>query len=1008
MGPEVEQGAPIEGISRRRFLLTMIVAALLTGSMSVVSWILAKRAEIDADRVRQTYAVKQALESTIRHLIDVQNGARGFSLTGEDRFLEPLAAGREMLPDDVTRLRRLSADRAATVDALEPQIQSALRFADALVASRKSTGTTPDMRVVRQNNRLINATATAVRQMHAEEDRLLMERSRESDVARRTTTAIAIAGGFVGLFLLSGIGYATLRETRTTILNTELERLIEQRTADLRAERDERKNAEERLRLAVSGAGLGTWHWDLVTSELVWSAECLALFGLPADTRMTYDRFLAAVHPDDRAQVDQAVRQSLETHSEYHIELRALWPDGTERQVLSIGRGYYDANGRAVRMEGIAQDVTERKRSRDALDKQAWELSERAALLDEAYDPVFVWNLDDGEVTYCSTAAEQVYGFTRTEAVGRRIQDLLGTSFARSLVDVQAALRQHGHWEGTVPHTAKDNRQIVVDTRMEAFQSEGGLMRVLQANRDVTEQKHAEVAMRASESRFRRLAEAMPALIWQIAPDGSFAYINQQLCDYIGAEPSQLEDWRNAIHPDDLPRVALFRETPSERRLASEEFRVRRHDGEYRWFYVHTAPVLNSDGTPASWICTAIDIDELKRAQQSLAAANQRKDEFLATLGHELRNPLAPIRYAMELWRPDVPPDRLAHARDVIERQVTQLVRLVDDLLDASRMTTNKIRLRREPVRLADLMKMTVEGAAPLASAAEHHLDVELASPTVWINGDAARLVQAFSNVLNNAVKFTPPGGRISFTAHVRRDEAVVRVRDTGIGIAAEALPHLFVMFHQEGNLLERSTGGLGVGLTLAHRLIDMHEGRIEVRSEGIGQGTEVEINLPTTTARHVEPHKAEPATPGIGRPLRVEIVDDNVDAAEMLGRFVSGLGHTTKLAHDGPSALDVADAFAPDVILLDIGLPMMNGYEVAQELRRRPALHKVHLAALTGWGQSEDRRRAREAGFDSHFTKPASLNAVEDLLSAAARGTEYAGQPNAKPRTRFADTSLT
>jgi CheY-like chemotaxis protein len=264
-----------------------------------------------------------------------------------------------------------------------------------------------------------------------------------------------------------------------------------------------------------------------------------------------------------------------------------------------------------------------------------------------------------------------------------------------------------------------------------------------------------------------------------------------------------------------------------------------------------------------------------------------------------------------------------------------------------------------------------------------------------------------FANVLNNAVKFTPRGGRISFSAEVRDGEAWVRVRDTGIGIAADALPHLFEMFHQEGHILERSTGGLGIGLTLAHRLIEMHEGRIEVRSDGIGQGTEVEMRLPTTAARHDVERVVVPVTSGISRPLRVQIVDDNVDAAEMLGVLVSGLGHTTRLAHDGPTALRMADMFAPDVILLDIGLPMMNGYVVAQELRRRPALHNVHLAALTGWGQAEDRRRARDAGFDTHFTKPVPPSAVEDLLSSIARGVHYASHMSGKPRTRFGDSQV-
>ncbi len=885
MAPDVTLAAAIKRTSRRRFLWILTVAVLLTSGMGIVLWIGARQADRDADHMRQTRAVKQALDNTIRHLIDVQRGARGFSLTGEDHFLETLAAGRELLPQDMATLRRLTAGplRAATVDALEPQIDSALEFADALVASRKNTGAIPDIRVVRENNRLGNAARAAIRRMQAEEDRLMMERNLESDGARRTTTAVVLVGGLVGLILVSGIGYAVYRELGTTVPSGEIERRMEQRTAALSVERDER----------------------------------------------------------------------------------------------------------------------------DARPRRVQELNEQAALLDEAYDPVLVWNLENGEITYCNTAAEQLYGFKRTEAIGRRIHELLVTSFPRR-DDVLAALRDSGRWEGTVTHTTKDDRQIIVDTRMVAFQTAGGTIRVLQANRDVTEQKQIEQALRASESQFRQLAEATPAMIWQVAPDGSITYLNQRLRDYLGWETVGLEDWREAVHPDDRLRAVTFRDSvQASRRFVSDEFRLRRHDGDYRWFCVQRAAVLNSDGTPACWIGAATDIDELRRAQQALVETNQRKDEFLATLAHELRNPLAPIRFALDGLKAEVPASELEHARDVIERQVTQLVRLVDDLLDASRITTNKIRLRRAPVRLAELMEVAVQGASPLAHASDHQLDVELPPPTVWIDGDAARLIQVFANVLNNAVKFTPRGGRISFTAAAGDHEAIVRVRDSGVGIAPDALPHLFEMFHQEGNNLERSTGGLGIGLTLAHRLTEMHDGRIEVRSAGVGKGTEVEIRLPTTVARDTPAGEAER---GLGaqanRHLRVEIVDDNVDAAEMLGALVSGLGHTTELAHDGPSALQVAETFVPDVILLDIGLPIMNGYAVAQELRRRPALRSVHLAAVTGWGQAEDRRRAREAGFDTHLTKPVATTTVEELLSAIARGEQDAGQANSRQRTRLGDTA--
>jgi signal transduction histidine kinase/ActR/RegA family two-component response regulator len=388
-----------------------------------------------------------------------------------------------------------------------------------------------------------------------------------------------------------------------------------------------------------------------------------------------------------------------------------------------------------------------------------------------------------------------------------------------------------------------------------------------------------------------------------------------------------------------------------------------------------------------------------------LTEEDQRKDEFLATLAHELRNPLAPIRFALENLQAETPPEIAARAREVINRQVAQLVRLVDDLLDVSRITANKIQLRREPLDLARLMATAVESIAPLAAAADHALDVQLPSAPVHVHGDGARLVQVFANVLNNAAKFTPRGGRISFTAEPRSNEVVVTVRDTGVGIAPEVLPRVFDMFHQAEPVLDRSTGGLGIGLTLARRLVEMHEGRIEIRSPGIGQGTEVAIHLPVTTAQPAADLLPAAAPVAASRTLRVLIVEDNLDAAEMLELAVSSLGHVTRQAHDGAAALAVAAEFAPDVIFLDIGLPVMNGYAVARALRERPAFNHVLIAALTGWGQEEDRRKAREAGCDSHFTKPLSPAMLEELLETVARTPPEARRAGGPPRTRRADS---
>jgi signal transduction histidine kinase/ActR/RegA family two-component response regulator len=388
-----------------------------------------------------------------------------------------------------------------------------------------------------------------------------------------------------------------------------------------------------------------------------------------------------------------------------------------------------------------------------------------------------------------------------------------------------------------------------------------------------------------------------------------------------------------------------------------------------------------------------------------LVEADQRKDEFLATLAHELRNPLAPIRFALESLKPGASPATAARARDIIERQVRQLVRLVDDLLDVSRITANKIQLRREPHELACLMETAVESIAPLATAAAQTLDVSLPSTPIHVYGDGTRLVQIFANILNNAVKFTPRGGHIWFTAEQQSDEGVVRIRDTGIGIARDALPGVFDMFQQAEPTLGRSTGGLGIGLTLARRLVEMHGGRIDIRSPGLGQGTEVEIRLPIVAAHNEEVVADErPAVP-VSHSLRVLIVEDNLDAAEMLDMAVSSLGHVTRVAHDGATAVAIARQFVPDVIFLDIGLPVMNGYVVARAVRDLPELSHVYIAAVTGWGQDEDRRKARDAGFDSHFTKPLAPAVLEDVLDTVAQRIASGRDQSSTPHTRHTDS---
>jgi PAS domain S-box-containing protein len=397
------------------------------------------------------------------------------------------------------------------------------------------------------------------------------------------------------------------------------------------------------------------------------------------------------------------------------------------------------------------------------------------------------------------------------------------------------------------------------------------------------------------------------------------------------------------------------------------------------------APIRDAAGTVVGVVLVLHDITEQRQAQEALQEVDRRKDEFLAMLGHELRNPLAPIRSAVEILRlagADGPDSR--HALEVIGRQVRHMARLVDDLLDVSRISRGKIRLEKRRVALAVVLASAVEAARPRIDARRHELTVCLPPEAVWLEADAVRLAQVFANLLNNAAKYTEEGGRIRLTAECDGAEVVVYVRDNGIGISPEMLPRVFELFTQAERALGRSEGGLGVGLALVRTLVEMHGGRVEAHSGGAGKGSEFVVRLPVLRAPSKEESGQGVARVEVTGPSRrVLVVDDNRDAAESLAKFLALSGHDVRTAHDGKAALEAARAFRPEVVLLDIGLPGMDGYQVARRLREQEGERHAFLAALTGYGQEDDRRRSREAGFDAHLVKPTD---PDDLLALVAR----------------------
>ncbi len=500
---------------------------------------------------------------------------------------------------------------------------------------------------------------------------------------------------------------------------------------------------------------------------------------------------------------------------------------------------------------------------------------------------------------------------------------------------------------------------------------------------DITERKQVEEALRESAERFTALADNIAQLAWMADEEGWISWYNRRWFEYTGTTLGEMEGWgwQKVHHPDHVARVTeKFKRHVASGEPWEDTFPLRARDGTYRWFLSRAAPVRNADGK-IRWFGTNTDITEQLEAERALREADQRKSEFLAVLSHELRNPLAPIRNSVYLLE-NAPPGsaQAARAREVIRRQADHLTRLVEDLLDVTRITRGKVQLHRERTDLAGLVHRTIEDHRGTFARAEVELGADLPAAPVWSEVDATRIAQVLGNLLTNAAKFTPPRGSATVAVRARADQAVITVRDTGIGIAPAELARMFEPFAQESRGLARSRGGLGLGLALSKGLVELHGGSLTVQSPGAGQGAVFTIALPLSP-HTPEPAQADAAAPAPRPPTRrVLLIDDNADAAETLRDILESFGHEVAMAPDGTSGMERARDIRPDVVICDLGLPDVSGYEVARALRRDPALGSIRLIALSGYGYPEDKQRSLEAGFEVHFTRPAQL---EELAAA-------------------------
>jgi PAS domain S-box-containing protein len=688
-----------------------------------------------------------------------------------------------------------------------------------------------------------------------------------------------------------------------------------------------------------------------------------------------------------------------------------------EVEYKDIGKRWIDAtyvphfiSGRAVGLFILVNDITIRKLAEQALRQSEIQERLRANELETvmAAVPAVVWIAHDPECQRISgnqasydllrvphdanqsvTAIEKFEQPVHFKVIKDGVELLpheLPVQLAATGVEVRDFEEEVVFEDGTRIHLFGHAMPL----RNEAGQLRGSVAAFV----DITDRKKAEESVRRSEALFRSMADNAPAMLWVTDPTGYCTYLSALWYEYTGRTPGNDVGygWLEAIHPEDLDATKRTILRASEDQLPfSMDYRVRRHDGEYRWAVDAGLPRFEGDRFQGFVGCV-FDVHERKMAEDAnsrlvakLQDADRRKDEFLATLAHELRNPLAPIRNSLQILKmPRIDSETVERSREMMERQVHHLVRLVDDLLDVSRVMRGKIELRKERIELATIVARAVETAQPLVDVQGHSLTLRLPEESLLLDADPVRLTQVIGNLLTNAAKYSESNGRIWLNAERDGNVAVLRVRDSGIGIAPYMLPRIFDLFVQVDHASTKAHGGLGIGLTLVKNLVEMHDGTVEARSEGLGKGSEFVVRLPIS-AQQLPKHPPEHGVSADFLPPsghRLLIVDDNQDAALSLAMLLKLQGHEVRVAHSGPAALEMTKNYVPHAVFLDIGMPGMDGYDVARRLRQQPGLENVVLAALTGWGQREDRRRTAEAGFDYHLVKPPEPQAVEAVLA--------------------------
>ena len=724
-------------------------------------------------------------------------------------------------------------------------------------------------------------------------------------------------------------------------------------------------------------------------------AESLTGWTLPEAVSQPLDRVFHIVNEESHRPVEsptvRALREGIVVGLANHTLLLAK--DGTERPIDDSAAPIRNDKGEVAGVVLVFRDIGERRRQEQ---REQEALAYADNIIATLREPFVV--LDKSlRVQTANTSFYRNFRVSKEEIEGQFVYDLGNGQWdiPRLRTMLEGVLsNSHPIFDFDVEHdfpTIGRKIMLLNARRFVSLDSRPDL--ILLAIEDITERKCAEVAVQTSEVRYRRLFEtAKDGILILDANNGRILDANPfmtELLGYAHADFVGKELWEIGLFGDKSENEAAFRELQQHGYVRYDHLPLKTIRGE-RAEVEFVSNVYDVDSRHVAQ-CNIRDIGERSRLERQtkeqaaeLSDLHRRKDEFLAMLSHELRSPLAPISNAVQLLRLQQGSENLLQkqARAIIERQVGVLKHLVDDLLEVSRITTGRVRLHLERVAVNGIVEHAVETVRPLIDQLGHELTVALPPEPIWLHADATRLEQVLVNLLNNAAKYTEEGGRISLTVQQEGNEVVLRVRDTGVGIAPELLPRIFDLFAQAERSLDRSQGGLGIGLALVQRLTELHGGSVAAYS-ALGQGSEFVARLPMAPPVSTPSVQGTGTVAAVSRSLRVLLVDDNVDTAESLALLVKAAGYEVRTAHDGPAALQAALDYRPNVVLLDLGLPGLDGFEVAKRLRRQPLFQNIVLIAVTGYGQESDRQHSLEAGFDHHLVKPADFGMVQQILAA-------------------------